>query len=117
LWLGQYKPSPVLFFFFFYIYIYFWKLWFFHQFFYVISTNNGMYFYILKIPGFQKKKLLFSCIRPSFSKLKFFFIQQRKQKNIYVILACILALITSLLKSWELGQYFKKSKKNIFVLF
>jgi hypothetical protein len=31
------------------------------------------------------------------------------------ILACILALVTSLLKSRELGQYFKKnSKKNIF---
>ena len=30
---------------------------------------------------------------------------------IYVILACILALITSLLKSWELGQYFKKNQK------
>jgi len=31
-------------------------------------------------------------------------------KYIY-ILACILALITSLLKSRELGQYFKKIKK------
>jgi len=30
------------------------------------------------------------------------------------VLACILALITSLLKSWELGQYFKNSKKIIF---
>jgi hypothetical protein len=45
------------------------------------------------------------------------FIQQRKliyiyiYIYIYIILACILALITSLLKSWELGQYFKKSKK------
>ena len=31
------------------------------------------------------------------------------------VLACILALITSLLKSRELGQYFKNSKKNYFV--
>jgi len=31
------------------------------------------------------------------------------------MLACILALITSLLKSRELGQYFKNSKK--FILF
>jgi hypothetical protein len=31
------------------------------------------------------------------------------------VLACILVLITSLLKSRELGQYFKKSKK--FILF
>jgi hypothetical protein len=31
-------------------------------------------------------------------------------KTIYV-LTCILALITSLFKPWELGQYFKNSKK------
>ena len=37
------------------------------------------------------------------------------QKTIYV-LACILALITSLFKPWELGQYFKNSKKS-FVFF
>jgi hypothetical protein len=30
------------------------------------------------------------------------------------VLACILALITSLLKSWELGQYFKKNPKKLF---
>jgi hypothetical protein len=29
------------------------------------------------------------------------------------VLACILALITSLLKSREFGQYFKNFKKNI----
>jgi len=28
------------------------------------------------------------------------------------VLACILALITSLLKSWELNQYFKKYQKK-----
>jgi hypothetical protein len=39
------------------------------------------------------------------------FIQKKFKKN---VLACILALITSLLKSWELGQYFKNSKKIIF---
>jgi hypothetical protein len=33
------------------------------------------------------------------------------------VLACILALITNLLKSQELGQYFKNSKKNYFVFF
>ena len=44
------------------------------------------------------------------------FIQQRKlqKKN---ILACILALITSLLKSRELGQCFKKIQNNYFLLF
>jgi len=43
------------------------------------------------------------------------FIQQRKFKK-YVI-ACILALITSLLKLRELGQYFKNFKKNILFSF
>jgi len=33
------------------------------------------------------------------------------------VLACILALITSLLKSRELGQYFKKIQKNILFCF
>ena len=33
------------------------------------------------------------------------------------VLACILALITSLLKSRELDQYFKKYPKKYFVLF
>jgi len=33
------------------------------------------------------------------------------------VLACILALITSLLKSRELGQYFKIFKKIYFVFF
>ena len=42
-----------------------------------------------------------------------------KIKKLYCILkkgvlACILALITSLLKSWELDQYFKNNKKNLF---
>jgi hypothetical protein len=57
----------------------------------------------------------FSCIRPSLSKVKkkkiiLYFHTTKKTSNIY-ILACILALITSLLKSRELGQYFKKIKK------
>jgi len=38
----------------------------------------------------------------------------RRQKY---VLACILALITSLLRSREFGQYFKNSKKKYFVLF
>jgi len=37
-----------------------------------------------------------------------------KKENFFkkIILACILALITSLLKSRELGQYFKKNPKK-----
>ena len=43
------------------------------------------------------------------------FIQQRKIQK--YVLACILALITSLLKSRELGQYFKNSKKNYLIFY
>ena len=43
------------------------------------------------------------------------FIQQRKFQK--YVLACILALITSLLKSRELGQNFKNSKKIILFSF
>ena len=42
--------------------------------------------------------------------------REKFQKNIYV-LACILALITCLLKPPELGQYFKNSKKIILFSF
>jgi O-antigen ligase len=41
-------------------------------------------------------------------------IKKTSKKN---ILACILVLITSLLKSRELDQYFKKNPNNIFFLF
>jgi hypothetical protein len=41
--------------------------------------------------------------------------KKTSKKNNNNILACILALITSLLKSRELGEYFKNSKKNYFV--
>jgi len=49
--------------------------------------------------------------------LYFLFITKKLQKIYIYIVACILALITSLLKSWELGQYFKKIKKNILFCF
>jgi len=57
---------------------------------------------------------LFSCIQPSLlkKKLHHIFVQQRKFKK-KKILTCILALITSLLKSQELGQYFKKNLKKV----
>ena len=59
---------------------------------------------------------LFSSIRPSIQKKKSYhiFIKQRFKK---FVLACILALITSLLKSRELDQYSKNSKKNILFSF
>jgi hypothetical protein len=41
----------------------------------------------------------------------FYTTKKTSKKN---VLASILALITSLLKSRELGQYFKNSKKNLF---
>jgi hypothetical protein len=40
-----------------------------------------------------------------------------KEKFKKIILACILALITCLLRSREFDQYFKKIKINYFVLF
>jgi hypothetical protein len=81
----------------------------------------------IKIPDFlQKEKkhkkhkniVLFSCIRPSLSRLKnfisYFHITKKNPKN---VLACILTLITSLLKSREFDQYFKNFKKiSCFVL-
>jgi hypothetical protein len=44
----------------------------------------------------------------------YFFIQQRKIQKKYIILTCILALITSLLKSWELWPIFQKNQ-NIYI--
>jgi len=56
---------------------------------------------------------MFLCIRPSVSKLKnhiVFFIHQKNN-----VLACILALITSLLKSREHWPKFQKQQKFYFV--
>jgi hypothetical protein len=39
------------------------------------------------------------------------------KKNSKYVLTSILALITSLLKSWESGQYFKQNPKNILFCF
>jgi hypothetical protein len=44
----------------------------------------------------------------------YFYTKKIKKKN---VLACILALITNLLKSWELGKYFKNSQKIILFSF
>jgi hypothetical protein len=86
-----------------------------------ILINIGLFFIyrkntnaVLKYQVFIKtKKKKFSCIRPSLSKKKshHIFIQQKFKKY---ILAYILALITGLLKSQELGQYFKKTPKKAF---
>jgi hypothetical protein len=46
-------------------------------------------------------------------KIILYFYTTKKTSKNNNILACILALITSLLKSRELGQYFKNSKKII----
>ena len=102
--------------------------------FYVIFINIGWYFMLLKIqksdikiPGFRqklpkiqknwkKRKKMFLCIRPSVSNLKnhiVFFICQKKNN----ILACILALITSLLKSREHWPKSQKQQKFNFFLF
>jgi hypothetical protein len=61
---------------------------------------------------------LVSCIRPSLSKLKknHIVFSYNKENFKQYILACILALVTTLLKSRELGQYFKKNSNFFFVL-
>jgi len=59
------------------------------------------------------KYVLFLCIRPSVSKLKnhiVFFIHQKKNN----VLSCILALITSLLKSREHWPKYQKQTKILF---
>jgi len=48
------------------------------------------------------------------NKSYFYIYIHKKNKIQKYVLARILALITSLLKSRELGQYFKNSKKIIF---
>jgi len=63
---------------------------------------------------FEKKKKLFLSIRPSVSKLKNHIVFFHTPKN--NVLACILALITSLLKSREHWPKFQKTTKNLFCL-
>jgi len=66
---------------------------------------------------FKKRKKIFLCIRPSVSKLKnhiVFFSYIKKKNN---VLACILALITSLLKSREHWPKFQKQQKFYFFVF
>jgi len=75
---------------------------------------------ILKYPVFVKtskiqkhfEKKMFLCIRPSVSKLKYHSVFYTPKKN---VLACILALITSLLKSREHWLKFQKQQKFYFV--
>jgi hypothetical protein len=47
----------------------------------------------------------------SYKKNSYCFLYIKHKKNPKRILACTLALITSLLEPWEQGQYFKNSKK------
>jgi hypothetical protein len=47
----------------------------------------------------------------SYKKKSYCFFIHKTQNIQKYVLACTLALITSLLEPWELGQYFKNSKK------
>ena len=96
--------------------------------FYVILINIGQYFYVVKyksgieIPGFRLSRI------QKQNKKKYFFVHTAKclkTKNSYCIflytkkknvLACILALITSLLKSREYWPKFQKHNKILFCL-
>jgi hypothetical protein len=94
-----------------------------------ILINIGSFFIyckntnpILKYLVFVKKKCFFwfrayALVSQSLKKNHIVFSYNKENFKQY-ILACILALVTSLLKSRELGQYFKKKfkKKYFFVL-
>jgi len=72
----------------------------------------------LKIPSFcqKKEKNIFVHTAKSLKKKKitsYFHTTKKTSKKKLNVLAYILALITSLLKSRELGQYFKNSKEII----
>ena len=75
---------------------------------------------VLKYPVFVKtlKKMFFFIFMHTAKSLKekshHIFIQRKFKKY---VLACILTLITSLLKSRELGHYLKKHPKNIIFSF
>ena len=62
----------------------------------------------------KKKKKMFLCIQPSVSKLKNHIVFFHTPKN--NVLTCILALITSLLKSREHWPKFQKTTKILFCL-
>jgi len=128
--LGRVRPSS--FHFFLFQKIYFWRNYDFPTYlFYAILINIDMYFYIVKIQiqywnnRFSKKNIFVFMHRTQSLKAKkrkknhIVFSYNKENFNIYIyiyiyILACILALITSLLKSRELSQYFKKKSKKIF---
>ena len=105
----------------------FWNFYIFPCIFYVILINIKQYFYVakntkfdIKILGFRQnfqntkkfEKKMFLCIRPSVSKLKNHSVFYTPKNN---VLACILALITSLLKSREHWLKFQKQQKFYFV--
>ena len=64
---------------------------------------------------FLKKEKCFLCIQPSISKLKNHIVFSIHQKRV-IFLACILALISSLLKSWERWLKFQKQQNFLFYL-
>jgi len=71
---------------------------------------------VLKYPVFVKSSKKMFCFHAygQVSQRKNYIIFSYNKENFKKnVLACILALITSLFKSQELGQYFKNSKKII----
>jgi hypothetical protein len=77
--------------------------------------SGSMYFELSKIQkNLKKKKKMFLCIQPSVSKLKNHIVFFHTPKN--NVLTCILALITSLLKSREHWPKFQKTTKILFCL-
>jgi len=59
----------------------------------------------------KNNKIITSYFHTTKQKKNHFVFIHKTQKSFKKILACTLALITSLLEPWELGQYLKNSKK------
>jgi len=81
------------------------------------KNTNPVLKYLIFIETLKKNVFVFMHTAKSLKEKNYIIFSYNKEnfkkKN---VLACILALITNLLKSQELGQYFKKIQKNIFFL-
>jgi hypothetical protein len=84
----------------------------------IFIFTSYKYKFSIQIPGFCQKKIfknVFVFIHTAKSLKAKKLISYNKEKLKKNVLSCILVLITSLLKSQEFGQYFKKIQKNYFV--
>ena len=97
----------------------------------ISASSPSLFLHVFLLSVLSSLSMFFSYLLSLYSSGFFFFIHTAKSlkaKNHIVfsynkenfkkyVLACILVLITSLLKSREFGQYFKNFKKNILFCF